>query len=448
MMSQDDSAVPSGGMAKGNLGGIGGGNGGGNAGGGRGTNEVPSRAVALAVLVAALGYFVDLFDLILFTVLRKPSLLALGVDTDGWGRILLNTQLTGMLIGGVVWGVLGDRRGRLAVLFGSIIMYSVANLLNAFVVDPWTYAVLRFIAGFGLAGELGAGITLVSELMPRRSRGIGTTIVAAVGLAGAVVAGLVGNALTTEYPVHGWRAAYAIGGVLGLLLLALRVGLLESGIFRGTVESDVKRGNVLMLLWPPERLFRFLRVILMGMPIWFAGGVLFVFSPEIGAKIGLPTEPSAGLVVVWAYTGVVLGDLLSGFLSQVLKRRKVVIVGFLLAYAGAIALLLTHGGRSIEWYYGLMCLLGATTGYWVLFVTVASEQFGTNLRATVTTSAPNFVRGAAVPIVEIWFLMKTVQGLSIVQATLLVGFGCIAIGLVSTLFMRESFDVDLDYVER
>ncbi len=408
----------------------------------------PRRAITLAVLVAALGYFVDLFDLILFTVLRKPSLAALGADPVQWGRLLLNWQLTGMLIGGVVWGILADRRGRLAVLFGSIIMYSIANLLNAFVVDVYTYSALRFIAGFGLAGELGAGITLVSELLPRRARGIGTTVVATVGLAGAVVAGLSGELLTTSYPVHGWRAAYAIGGVLGLALLALRVGLLESGVFRGSVGSGVPRGNILMLAWPPERLFRFVRVIFVGMPIWFAGGVLFVFSPEIGGALGLDPKPTAAKVVVWAYTGVVLGDLVSGLLSQYLRRRKLVIGAFMLAYATAVVALLTFGGRGPETFYGLMCILGATTGYWVLFVTVASEQFGTNLRATVTTSAPNFVRGAAVPIVDLWNIAQSRGGMAMIPATITVGLACIAVGMISLAFMRESFDVDLDYLER
>jgi MFS transporter, putative metabolite:H+ symporter len=416
-------------------------------GGGDGGQE-HRRAVTIAVLVAALGYFVDLFDLILFTVLRTPSLKAMAVDPVEWGRLIINWQLTGMLVGGVVWGVLGDRRGRLTVLFGSIIMYSVANLLNAFVVDPYTYAVLRFIAGFGLAGELGAGITLVSELLPTRSRGIGTTIVATVGLAGAVVAGLVGELLTTNYPVHGWRAAYAIGGVLGLMLLALRVGLLESGIFRGTADTGIPRGNIVMLLWPPERLFRFLRVILVGMPIWFAGGVLFVFSPEIGKALGLDPPPSAANVVVFAYVGVVLGDLASGLISQYLRRRKLVIGAFMGAYATAVVVLLQFGGHSPEMFYALMCLLGATTGYWVLFVTVASEQFGTNLRATVTTSAPNFVRGAAVPILDMWLVSQKKLGMTIIPATIAVGLTCIAIGFISLLFMRESFHTDLDYVER
>ncbi len=410
--------------------------------------SVPQKAVKLAVLVAALGYFVDIYDLVLFAILRIPSLRALQVeDVTAWGRILLNAQLTGMIVGGVVWGVIGDRRGRLAVLFGSIILYSIANLLNAFVFDVYTYGVLRFVAGFGLAGELGAGITLVSELLPKRSRGIGTTIVASVGLAGAVAAGLVGEELTRRFPENGWRVAYGIGGVMGIMLLALRVGLLESGIFRGALESGVVRGNPLMLLWPLSRLARFLRVILVGMPIWFAGGVLFVFAPEIGKALGLDPPPTSGITIIWAYVGVVLGDVISGLLSQSLRRRKVVIGLFMLLYAMAIVVLMRFGGASTMTFYMLMCALGATTGYWVLFVTVASEQFGTNLRATVTTSAPNFVRGAAVPIVDIWFLTKTTS-LGVVGATILVGLSCITIGAIALAFMRETFDVDLDYLER
>jgi putative MFS transporter len=225
-------------------------------GGERGDGRL-SKGVVLAVVVAALGYFVDIFDLVLFAILRVPSLQSLGLSPEEittWGKYLINVQLTGMIVGGLVWGMLGDKRGRLAVLFGSIIMYSVANLLNAFVTDVWTYSVLRFIAGFGLAGELGAGITLVSELLPTKKRGIGTTIVASIGLAGAVAAGLVGEELTRIFPDYGWRIAYAIGGVMGLLLLALRVGILESGMFRVAIESKVSRGNPFMLLWPPADL--------------------------------------------------------------------------------------------------------------------------------------------------------------------------------------------------
>jgi MFS family permease len=416
----------------------------------QGAIRPPSGAsVRVAIVVAALGYFVDIYDLVLFSILRVPSLRGLGVaeaDLTSTGGLLLNVQLAGMILGGVAFGVLGDRRGRLAVLFGSILLYSLANFANAFVSDVGSYAVLRFLAGFGLAGELGAGITLVGELMDRERRGLGTTIVASVGLTGAIVAGLVAETLLQRFGDVGWRYAYGLGGGLGLLLLLLRVGVLESGLFVRLRDDDVPRGDLRMLFRPLERALRVLRVIAVGMPIWFAGGVLFVFAPEIGAALGLAEKPTGGSTITWAYAGVVLGDVGSGLLSQRARSRKRVLGGFLVAYAAAVVALLTFGGRSLSTFYALMMVVGATTGYWVIFVTTASEQFGTNLRATVTTSAPNFVRGTAIPITLAWFTAKPVLG--VVPATLTVGLACIALGLLALVGMKESFEVDLDYVER
>ena len=409
------------------------------------------RVVVLAVVVAALGYFVDLYDLVLFAILRVSSLKSLGIvgpEAVSQGAMLINAQLIGLVLGGIAWGVLGDKRGRLTVLFGSIVLYSLANLLNAFVTNVPQYAVLRFIAGVGLAGELGAGITLVSELLSTKWRGIGTTIVATVGLAGAIAAGLVGGRLDAWDPDLGWRTAYAIGGAMGLVLLALRVGVLESGLFNSVKAVDVLRGDIRMLIRPPERLARFALVILVGMPIWFAGGVLFTFSSEIGAALNLNPAPTGGTTIFWAYVGVVVGDLCSGLLSQLVQRRRAVIALFLVLYAGATTLLILYGGRSLETYYGLMCLVGATTGYWVLFVTVASEQFGTNLRATVTTSAPNFVRGSAVIVIAVWRLLIDTFKWTMPQATLALGLACIVIGLIALSFLRETFHRDLNYLER
>lgn len=408
-----------------------------------------SRAAALAVVVAALGYFVDLYDLVLFSILRVPSLEALGVakaDVTATGGLLLNVQLGGMLLGGVAFGVLGDRRGRLAVLFGSIVLYSLANLANAFVSDTLQYGLCRAVAGFGLAGELGAGITLVSELLPTARRGLGTTVVASIGLSGAVAAGVVAQALLARFGADGWRWAYGLGGGMGLLLLALRVGVLESGLFEKTKADDVPRGSLRQLWSPPSRRWRFVRVVLVGMPIWFAGGVLFVFAPEIGGALGLSPAPTGGQTVFWAYVGVVLGDVASGLLSQLARSRKRVLAVFLGLFALSTTALLTWGGASLSTFYGLMCVLGATTGYWVLFVTTAAEQFGTNLRATVTTSAPNFVRATAIPVTAIWFLLKPVLG--VVAATLFLGLACIAVGVVALWWTEESFHAELDWVER
>ena len=405
--------------------------------------------VTAAVLLAALGYFVDIYDLVLFSVLRVASLKSLGVDDSelvSTGGLLLNLQLTGMILGGLAWGVLADKRGRLTVLLGSIIIYSLANLGNAFVHDITWYGVCRLAAGFGLAGELGAGITLVSELLPTEKRGLGTTIVATIGVTGALAAGTIGEALIGWSASEGWRYAYALGGGVGLVLLALRLGVFESGLFERTKTQGVKHGDVRQLLWPAARALRFLRIILVGMPIWFAAGVLFVFSPEIGGALGLSPKPTGGSTIVWAYAGVTVGDLISGLVSHALKSRKRVLFVFLASLAVTVVLLLSFGGRSLATYYALMGLLGLATGYWVLFVTTAAEQSGTNLRATVTTSAPNFVRGTAIPITFVWMALK--PSLGTVPATMTVGLVCIGIALLALWRMDDSFHADLDFVER
>jgi predicted MFS family arabinose efflux permease len=408
-----------------------------------------SRGIPWVVVVAALGYFVDIYDLVLFSILRVPSLKGLGVaeaslkTTGAW---LLDIQLVGMMVGGVVLGIYGDKKGRLGVVFGSILLYSVANFANAFVHSVDAYAAVRFLAGFGLAGELGAGITLVSELLPKERRGLGTTIVASVGLSGALAAGALAELLLSRYGAEGWRVAYGVGGAMGLALLALRVGVLESDLFARMKESQVARGDVRLLFRPRERLLRFLRVIAVGVPIWFAGGVLFVFAPEIGRALGLSVAPTGARTIFWAYLGVVVGDVTSGVVSQRLKSRKRVIAAFLTGLAFAFIALCSFGGRSSATFYALMTVIGFATGYWVLFVTTASEQFGTNLRATVTTSAPNFVRGTAIPVAAVWLLLTGPLGT--VTATWVVGLATIALSLVALAGMKESFDADLDRHER
>lgn len=408
-----------------------------------------SRQTILAVAVAALGYFVDLFDLVLFSIVRVPSLKALGVtEADQLttvGKRLLDIQLTGMLLGGIAFGMLGDRLGRIKTLFFSILLYSLANILNAFVTDVWQYEVLRFVAGFGLAGELGAGITLVAELLPTKKRGIGTTIVASIGLSGAVAAGLAGTQLA-------WNHCYLLGGVLGLLLLVLRVGVAESGLFEQTraAHAQVQRGNPLQLLWPPRRFARFALVVLSAMPIWFVGGVMFIFGPEIGKAMGIAEPIMPAKVILWAYMGVVVGDIASGTISQFLQSRTRTIIGFLAMLAASIALFFAIAPRGAQEFYWMMCLVGAATGYWAIFVTTASEQFGTNLRATAATSAPNFVRAMAVPITSIWLAMKgtpAAPGFDVVTATWVLGICCISIGIVSALALDETFHRDLDYLE-
>ncbi len=400
------------------------------------------RLLNAAVVVAALGYFVDIYDLLLFGIVRVPSLRSLGLTGENLtrqGEFLLNTQMVGMLIGGVLWGVLGDKKGRLSVLFGSIFLYSVANIANGFVQGIPGYAFWRFIAGIGLAGELGAGITLVSEVLPKEKRGIGTMIVASVGLTGAVVANLI-------YRFSGdWRMCYFIGGGLGLALLLLRVGVSESGMFRHAKHEGVSRGNFFALFTNRQRLFKYLCCILIGLPTWYVIGILVTFSPEFAKVLNIQGEVRGGDAIMYAYIGIVLGDLATGALSQLLKSRLKVMYTFLALSAVVIAVYLNLDGASAGTLYLICGLLGFATGFWVIFVTIAAEQFGTNLRATVTTTVPNFVRGA-LPLLVILFNFF-LEPLGRIGAATAVGVFVIATSMLSVRGLKETFHQDLNYTE-
>ena len=407
-----------------------------------------SRAASLAVLVAALGYFVDIYDLILFAMVRGKSLADLGVPEaarTSEGIFLLNMQMGGMLVGGILWGVIGDKRGRLSVLFGSITMYSLANLANGYADSLSAYAVCRLIAGVGLAGELGAGITLVSELMSRETRGIGTTLVAGVGVFGGVIAGLIGGALPGVWSGVHWRTAYYIGGGLGLALLALRVGLAESGMFHTAAKTSTSRGNFLALFASRKRLVRYLSIIAVGVPVWFVIGILFTFSKEIGAVLGLSPAPSPPTALFFGYMGAGFGGLLSGLISQHLRSRKRTLAVFLAAVTLVSVAYFLVGATSLTVFYVLCGIGGVSTGYWAVFVSTSAELFGTNLRATVTTTVPNFVRGSLVPIALAFQAIATWS--SYVTAAIAVGVFCLALAVVGLSLLPETFGVDLDYVE-
>lgn len=407
-------------------------------------NASPSQrrsVIALSIVVAALGYFVDIYDLLLFSIVRVKSLQSLGVpeaELLSQGVRLLNMQMIGMLIGGVLWGMLGDKRGRLSVLFGSIFMYSVANLLNGMVQTTDQYAWLRLIAGIGLAGELGAGITLVSEIMPKETRGYGTSLIACIGLLGAVMGAFVGG-------LADWRTAYFIGGGMGLTLLLLRVSLYESGLFSRLQEQAHSRGNFLMLFATRERAWRYLNCILIGLPIWYAIGILVTFSPEFGKALGMAELPVAGEAVKYSYIGLSLGDLASGLISQRLRSRRKVVLLFLGLTALAIGLYFFVAPASLLVFYATCCFLGFGIGYWALFVTMASESFGTNIRATVTTSVPNFIRGTVVPLTLAFEASRGSLGLQ--NSALLLGALTLAVALFSLSQLPETFGRDLDYLE-
>jgi putative MFS transporter len=401
------------------------------------------RAVfSLPVIVAALGYFVDIYDLVLFGIVRVPSLKSLGVsgrELTDYGVDLLNMQMAGMLVGGIIWGVLGDRKGRLKIMFGSIFLYSIANIANGMISSIPAYYALRFIAGIGLAGELGAGITLVSEVLHTSIRGYGTMLVASVGVSGAILANIIANA-------YDWRIAFVIGGILGLLLLITRIRVAESGMFKAMDEkAGIGRGKMQALFTDRKRFFRYLNSILIGVPIWFVVATLITFSPEFAKSLGTTGPVSAGNAIMFCYLGLVFGDLSSGLLSQLLKSRKKVILIYMLLTIGAIALYFLQGSRSPAFFYGVCLALGFAVGYWAIFVTVAAEQFGTNLRATVATTVPNFVRGMVVPITLLFQLFRKPFGLE--GGALAVGAICLVSGFLALASLEETFHKDLDYFE-
>jgi putative MFS transporter len=396
-----------------------------------------------AVIVGALGYFVDIYDLLLFSIVRSASLTDLGCAGDqlvSRGLMLLNFQNVGMLVGGIIFGILGDRLGRVSLLFGSILLYSAANIANGFVHTIDAYAMWRFIAGVGLAGELGGGITLVSEILSKEARGYGTMIVATVGVLGAVLGGQVAGHVY-------WRTAYFIGGGLGLALLALRVSVVESGMFKQmhALGEPVSRGNFFALFTSWARVGKYLRCICIGLPTWFVIGILVTFSPEIARALHVQGAITALHAVQFAYLGLAFGGFASGFLSQMLGSRKKIVFGFILLTLAALAAYFLAAGQSPAVFYAIILLLGFGIGYWAVFVTIAAEQFGTNIRATVATTVPNFVRGSVVPITLGFNFCR--GRLGIIPGAIMVGLACILIALWALRGLEETHGKDLDYME-
>jgi MFS family permease len=420
-------------------------------------NQNLKQLFSLPVIVAALGYFVDIYDLLLFSIVRTSSLSSLGVPEDqlfAEGEYLLQVQMAGLLVGGIIWGIMGDKRGRLSVLFGSILLYSLANIANGFVISVDQYALFRFIAGIGLAGELGAGITLVSETLPPRLRGYGTTMIATIGLMGAVLAYFISELLD-------WRTAYFIGGGLGLLLLIARVSVLESGLFLKTKEKEIKRGNFFQLFTKRTRFIKFLGCIFIGLPIWYVIGILITFSPEFAKALAIDSPIKAGAAVMFSYLGLAAGDLTSGFSSQIIRSRKKVVAIFILLTLAFVSLYLFMPVKTAVFFYSTCFILGFGIGYWALFVTIAAEQFGTNLRSTVATSVPNFIRGTVVPLTLLFkYLRTTISGhylatlgeteaksTGIIYGALIVGLITVVIAFIALSAIDETYGRDLNFEE-
>lgn len=402
--------------------------------------------LSLPVLVGALGFFVDIYDLLLFNIVRVSSFKSLGVVDESmkiYGENILSWQMIGLTIGGIVWGILGDKRGRKSVLFGSILLYSMATIANGFVTSVEQYTVLRFIAGLGLAGELGASITLVNEMLSKEKRGIASAIIATSGVAGTIAA----------YFVHywsdeNWRLCYFIGGGMGIALLFLRIGVLESGIYSSTKNAHVSMGNFFMLFNHRKRFFRYLKIILIGLPVWYVIGLLVTFSDEFALQFGIKNfnQPKA---LMLQYAALAFGDVCAGLLSNLIKSRKKTLLIFyaILGFFFALFFLLRGGGSASNLY--LICLgLGFGSGISVLYITMSAEEFGTNLRATVAISVPNLVRGF-LPLILILFKVLRSDYIfnSYVTAAWVTGVFILVVGFVSALYTHETFGKNLDFVE-
>jgi len=401
--------------------------------------------VNIAVVVAALGYFVDIYDLLLFTIVKRDSMLGIGATDASMladSTKVLNWQMIGLLIGGIIWGVLGDKKGRLSVLFGSIILYSIANFVTGYIQSVDQYAACRFFAGLGLAGELGAGITLVSELLPKNKRGVGTSMVAGIGLSGAVAAYF-------TYKFSGdWRLCYKIGGGLGIMLLLLRISVAESGMFKQLKNQNVSRGNFFMFFTSKKRFTKYLLSILIGLPTWYVIGILTNQSDRFAKAMFGSSTLDSGRSIMFAYAAISAGDILVGLVSQYFKSRKKALLLFYILCVISLLLFFSSWNNSDARMYAVCTMLGFSTGFWAIFVTMAAEQFGTNLRATAATTVPNMVRGA-LPLINLMFLdlFQHNWGWSLVQSGIVTGVIVMAISLVAFYFTEETFQKDLNYVE-
>jgi MFS family permease len=402
----------------------------------------------LAVIVGALGYFVDVYDLLLFSIIRVPSLKSLGLSPDDIakkGADIISTQMIGLLVGGIIWGILGDKKGRLKVLFASIILYSLGSIANGFVHTAGQYEAVRFITGLGLAGELGAGITLVSELMSKERRGLATSLVAGIGLSGAVFAYFI-RVWVVGPDGEGWRTCYFIGGGLGFLLLFLRIGVLESGMYKNIEQSSVRKGDFFMLFTNGKRLKKYLTAILIALPNWFVIGILITFSDKFADKMGVKGAVDPGKGIMVAYAAISVGDIAIGFISQWFKSRKKSLWLFHIITALAVFWYFNLQGASSNTLYLVCLFLGLGTGFWAMFVTMAAEQFGTNIRATVATTVPNMARGSLSLVLILFKSLQPSQGYY--KAGWITGIIVFFIAFVALALSEETYGKDLDYIEQ
>ncbi len=408
------------------------------------TTQKQFGILSLPVIVGALGFFVDVYDLLLFSIIRKPSLASLGLSPEevlSKGELIISVQMIGLVVGGIIWGIMGDKKGRLSVLFGSIILYSLANIANGMVHTVPQYILMRFLAGVGLAGELGASITLVCEMLPKEKRGLAASVIAVTGVFGAITAFFVYQTF------QDWRLCFYIGGGMGLLLLFLRANVMESGMFDEVKHSGVERGNFLMLFTKKERAFRYLKGVLIGLPVWYAIGILVTFSDKFGKELGIEgVDP--GKAIMYQYIGIAMGDLSAGLLSNFLKSRKKALYTFfsILSFFTVIYFLQGGGRGSVQSMYYICTCLGFGAGFSVLYITMSAEQFGTNLRASTAISIPNVVRGILPLIILLHRGLRSLTG-DYITGGWMTGIVIMSLAVWAAYHTKESFSNDMNFLE-
>ena len=399
--------------------------------------------LSIPVIVGALGFFVDVYDLLLFSIVRKPSLESFHLSPDqvlSQGEWIISLQMFGLMIGGFFWGVMGDKKGRLSVLFGSIVLYSLATIANGMAQNVFQYSVTRFIAGLGLAGELGASITLVCEMLPKEKRGIASSVIASVGVMGAITAFIV-------YKIfNDWRICYYIGGVMGLLLLFLRMGVFESSMYSELEGADVQKGNLWMLFNNTNRFFRYMKGVAIGLPVWFVIGILITFSDKFGKELGINEVIEPGKAIMYQYVALCFGDLSAGILSNIIKSRKKTLFIFFGILAFFMVLYFTMQNGTAERMYWLCAGLGFGSGISVLYITMSAEQFGTNLRATTAISIPNVVRGFLPLIILIFKGIRTLTG-NYINGGWITGAIFLLLAIAAAVYTKETFGREMNYIE-
>lgn len=399
-----------------------------------------SKQEILTVLVVALGYYVDAYDLLVMSAVRKPSLLSLGVpesETLNIGLSLLNYQLVGLMIGGVMWGVIADKYGRKKALFGSILIYSFANIANGYINSVNMYYWLRIIAGFGLAGELGVGISLITENVAKERRTISTAIVSFFGMLGASTGGWFGS-------IFEWQNCFLIGGFAGLLLLLLRLKVEESVMFNEIKDKNVSKGNIWMIIKNPKTLLTYFFCTLAGAASILFIGVFIQSTPELGKLFNL--NITAGIALIWYYLGASVSEIIAGLLSKLLKERKAPIYIFYAISLLAITNFCVNVPNSPYFFY-LNCLfLGFGLGWWSQLITLSAELFGINVRATAATSIPTFARAWNIPFSNIF--KQNIPNLGIVNSAFGIGVIVVSLAIISITMVKETFENDANFIER